>query len=117
MLSHEEALVHARQHLYSTEPPVEWVWVLRRGKRVTGGWYFDYALEPVRFIRDQEGLSSAVRQGFWCKMTARSGMSTGTSCHGFRRKSMSTRANQAAAVDAPIALELHAAHCLRRASA
>jgi hypothetical protein len=50
-------------------------------------------------------------------MTARSGMSAGTSCHGFRRKNMSTRANQAAAVDAPIALELHAAHCLRRASA
>jgi hypothetical protein len=64
MLSHEEALVHARQHLYSTEPPVECVWVLRRGKRVTGGWYFDYALEPVRFIRDQEGSQFGGPPGF-----------------------------------------------------
>jgi hypothetical protein len=51
MLTHEEALVHARQHLYSQRPPVEWVWVLRPGQRVTDGWFFYYGLEPVRFIR------------------------------------------------------------------
>jgi hypothetical protein len=51
MLSHEEALVHARQHLYSQRPPVDWVWVLRPGQRVAEGWLFYYCLDPVRFIR------------------------------------------------------------------
>jgi len=40
MLSHEQALVHARQHLYSQRPPVKWVWVLQPGQRVAEGWYF-----------------------------------------------------------------------------
>lgn len=64
MLSHEEALVHARQHLYSKTPPVDWVWVLRPGKRVEDGWYFDYGLEPVRFIRDREGPQFGGAPGF-----------------------------------------------------
>ncbi len=51
MLTHEEALVHARQHLHSQRPPVDWVWVLRPGQRVTGGWFFYYHVEPLRFIR------------------------------------------------------------------
>jgi len=64
MLSHEEALVHARQHLYGARPPVEWVWVLRRGKRVTDGWYFDYGVEPLRFIRDREAPQFGGAPGF-----------------------------------------------------
>ena len=50
MLTYEEALARARNHLYSRHPPIEHVYVLRDGKRWDTGWYFDYALEPVRFI-------------------------------------------------------------------
>ena len=64
MLSHEEALVYARQHLYGQRPPVEWVWVLRAGRRVAEGWYFDYGLEPLRFIRDHEGPQFGGAPGF-----------------------------------------------------
>jgi hypothetical protein len=63
MLTYEQALVHARQHLYSLRPPVEWVWVLRDGKRVHEGWYFAYALEPVRFI-NTEGPQFGGAPGF-----------------------------------------------------
>ena len=51
MLSHEQALVHARQHLYNRKPPLEWVWVLHKGERVKDGWFFYYGLEPLRYIR------------------------------------------------------------------
>ena len=67
MLSHEEALVHARQHLHGQRPPVEWVLVLRVGRRVAEGWYFDYALEPLRFIRDQESPQFGGAPGFLVK--------------------------------------------------
>ena len=64
MLTHEEAAVHARQHLYGMRPPVEWVWKLNPGKRVTGGWYFHYALEPLRYIRDKDGAQFGGAPGF-----------------------------------------------------
>ena len=64
MLSHEEALVHARQHLYSRRPPIEHVWVLEPGKRVTGGWFFYYGLEPLRLIRTRGFPQFAGPPGF-----------------------------------------------------
>jgi hypothetical protein len=64
MLSHDEALVHARQHLYHKTPPVEWVWVLRPGQRAVDGWYFKYRLEPLRFIQDQKGPQFGGAPGF-----------------------------------------------------
>lgn len=64
MLTHEEALVHARQHLWSRTPPLDWVWVLRAGTRVTDGWYFDYHVEPVRFIREDRGPQFGGAPGF-----------------------------------------------------
>jgi hypothetical protein len=64
MLSHDQALVHARQHLYSQRPPVEWVWVLKAGRRVAEGWYFIYCLEPLRFIRDHDGARFGGAPGF-----------------------------------------------------
>jgi hypothetical protein len=50
MLAYEEALERARNHLYSLRSPVEYVYVLKDGKRWDIGWYFDYVLEPQRFI-------------------------------------------------------------------
>lgn len=67
MVSHQEALVHARQHLHSLRPPVEWVWKLKDGRRATDGWYFDYALEPLRFVRDQEAPQFGGAPGFLVK--------------------------------------------------
>ena len=64
MLSEKEALVHARQHLYGRRPPVGRAWVLRAGQRVSDGWYFDYALEPLRFIRDQQEPQFGGAPGF-----------------------------------------------------
>jgi hypothetical protein len=64
MLTHDEALVHARQHLYCTTPPVEWVWVLNPGRRVSAGWFFHYCLQPLRFIRDHEGPQFGGAPGF-----------------------------------------------------
>src|SRR5882724_6602939 len=64
MLSHEEALVHARQHLYGRRPPVDWVWVLRPGQRVVDGWFFYYGLDPVRFIRNSAFAQFGGAPGF-----------------------------------------------------
>jgi len=64
MISHDEALVYARQHLYTERPPSEWVWVLRAGHRALEGWYFNYELEPLRFIRDQDGPQFGGAPGF-----------------------------------------------------
>ncbi len=83
MLTHEEALVHARQHLWSRTPPLEWVWVLRAGTRVTDGWYFDYHVEPVRFIRDDKWPRFGGAPGFVvCWTTRRSEPLGGTSIFG-----------------------------------
>ncbi len=55
MLTYEEALPHARQHLWSLRPPLDWVWKLPVGERVDLGWFFYYVLEPLRLIDDGKG--------------------------------------------------------------
>jgi hypothetical protein len=52
VLPYEEALVEARQHLFSSRPPLGYVWVLNHGQRVPGGWFFWQRFEPKDFIND-----------------------------------------------------------------
>jgi hypothetical protein len=47
MITYEEALVYANQHIAGLPPLEDCRWVLREGKRVTGGWYFDHVFEPL----------------------------------------------------------------------
>lgn len=52
MMPCQDALTVARQHLYSTQPLLGYVWRLRHGQRVDGGWFFWQHQEPIRFIKD-----------------------------------------------------------------
>jgi hypothetical protein len=45
MISCDEALTRAREHLDGALPPVDTVWVLAPAQRVSGGWYFDYTFD------------------------------------------------------------------------
>jgi len=47
MLTYEEAVQLARQHIESLRPIEGWVWRLSEGVRVKGGWYFDYAADRL----------------------------------------------------------------------
>jgi hypothetical protein len=64
MLTYEEALPHARQHLWSLRPPLDWVWKLPVGKRVGLGWFFHYILEPARLIHDGKDARFGGPSGF-----------------------------------------------------
>ncbi len=64
MLSYQDALPLAHQHLWSRQPPPDWVWRLPIGERVGTGWYFAYVLEPLRLIDDGLGLRFGGPSGF-----------------------------------------------------
>jgi len=53
-LPYSDALVEARQYLYSSRPPLGYVWTLAHGQRVNGGWFFWQRFEPLRLINDSE---------------------------------------------------------------
>lgn len=64
MLPYDEALIEARQHLYSTTPPLGYVWLLRHGQRVKDGWFFWQHMEPLRFIKDPDARFGGGFVGF-----------------------------------------------------
>ena len=54
VLDYDDALVEARQYLYSSQPPHDHVWLLDQGQRVADGWFFWQSFEPKRLIKDPE---------------------------------------------------------------
>ena len=64
MLAYEQAFALAREHLDAQQPPVDWHWVLREGKRVTEGWFFSYELQKVSFFNNPNGARFDQAPGF-----------------------------------------------------
>ena len=59
MLTYEDALNRAREHLNRLTPPATCNWVLQSGNRVDDGWYFDYVLESAPVVGNQERFGGA----------------------------------------------------------
>jgi hypothetical protein len=64
MLTYEDAVPLARQHVAGLSPVEGWVWRLSEGVCVEGGWYFDYAADRLPSNPPGPGTGFGYAPGF-----------------------------------------------------
>jgi hypothetical protein len=64
MLSYEEVLLLAHQHVKNLRPIAGWAWRLADGVRVDGGWYFDYTADRLPSNPPGAGTGFGYAPGF-----------------------------------------------------